>query len=204
MENSYNYDYDDEDEDEDEKYTESKNQKTNKRSMSQHGNKSNDINNTKRTKKIQSCSTSSSSSTTASLSKQTTSTSSSFTKPGNHDIIPKFSICTYNIWFGPAHPGERMAKIALLLSNLKPNKPMFIGLQEVTVSLKLYLFPYLEQMGYTMICQPMDGDSSYGVAIGILTQVDHQPKEQQQQEQTYCHCTKIIKSGFLPYTQIQL
>ncbi len=112
---------------------------------------------------------------------------------GESDTIPEFSICTYNIWFKETHQPERMMQISSLLSDMKQQKPLFIGLQEVTMSLMQELFPLLESMGYTMICQP-DITYSYGVAIAVFTQPqqDHPPS---------LPYVRVVKSGFQPFTE---
>ena len=94
------------------------------------------------------------------------------------------TFATWNIWFGPPHPEMRMAHIASIVT--KDIRPMFIGLQEVTLELSNVLFPLLQSEGYTILCQPdaVTNYNSYGCAIGVLLGSS----------------SKIQKSGFLPFS----
>lgn len=90
---------------------------------------------------------------------------------------------------------------------MKDQKPLFIGLQEVTSDLIRELYPFLESMGYTMISQPGCYDH-YGVAIAVLTTTQEKEKVTQTQtplsssspsssQQTgNIQSVQIIKSGF--------
>lgn len=126
-------------------------------------------------------------------SQSTTTTSSSLEIKNQFNQIPQFSIVTYNIWFGQAHPTKRMMEISNLICNLHDKKPLFIGLQEVTNDLLNDLFPLLQSLGYTMITQD-DCFHSYGVAIAVLTSIYGNDKNEQYIAQT-------IKSGFHPYQE---
>lgn len=57
-------------------------------------------------------------------------------------IESTFSICTYNIWFGDAHPIVRMNHLSQIVSQQTP-RPTFLGLQEVTPYLLNVLAPML-------------------------------------------------------------
>ena len=108
--------------------------------------------------------------------------------------IPTFSICSYNIWFHPTqHESKRMNEISNLISNYGDHKPLFIGLQEVTLGLLHELEPLLSSMGYKIIAQSTCYQGgAYGVAIAVLTQppsTDHMLQVQ------------IVKTGFDSYQQ---
>lgn len=100
----------------------------------------------------------------------------------NNTVAVTFA--TWNIWFGPPHPEMRMAHIASIVT--KDIRPMFIGLQEVTLGLSSVLFPLLQSEGYTILCQPdaVATPNSYGCAIGVLLGSS----------------SRIQKSGFLPFS----
>lgn len=75
-----------------------------------------------------------------------------------------------------------MAAIAQILeeSNSDSKSPLlFVGFQEVTSTLRQYLQPHLEKMGYKLATQPLDG--SYGVGLAVSTKV------------------KVLESKFVPY-----
>ena len=107
---------------------------------------------------------------------------------------PTFSICSYNIWFGEPYPAERMQRIASLILDCSP-RPLFIGFQEVTRSLKMTLFPLLESAGYTMFCQDIVDCGGYGCAIGV--------------KQDLCtvqdtHRAKVVSDGFMRYSDTSM
>lgn len=91
--------------------------------------------------------------------------SSSASIATNKEIMP-FSICTYNIWFERPNPSARMTEIARLISEQSP-RPTFIGLQEVTPELLLFLSPLLRSLGYDIKFQ---SGVTYGVALCVLTE----------------------------------
>ena len=102
-----------------------------------------------------------------------------------------------------------MEEISNIISHQNP-KPIFIGLQEVTNDLLLYLQPFLESMGYRIITQndlmmtaggvmmrrqPL----SYGVAIAVLiSALDSTTSSSSTTTTSQCH-VQIIKSGFHPF-----
>jgi len=97
----------------------------------------------------------------------------------------KFQIVSYNVWFGPPdssvnqlHPEERMAAIARELESCQDNL-LFVGFQELTESLRVYLEPHLKRMGYRFCTQPLGG--AYGVGLAISKRVT------------------IVESKFLPF-----
>lgn len=93
-----------------------------------------------------------------------------------------FSVASYNVWFGPPHPFERMNAISsALVSQDLP--PLFVGLQEVTPELSQMLFPLLESAGYKVVCQDLT-DIGYGCAIAV--------------QENAC---PVVSSGFVPYEQ---
>ena len=111
-----------------------------------------------------------------------------------------FTLCTYNIWFGPAHPARRMAQISSLLSQ-KP--PTLIGLQEVTPTLRQDLFPLLESIGYHMICQPnLVMNTDYGLAIGILTTCSSSTSSSNNDDDDDGggQTAQLVDSGYHPYS----
>lgn len=105
----------------------------------------------------------------------------------NDDTPESFQIASYNVWFGPpdptanqVFPKQRMEGIAKTLQNNGSHLPLlFIGFQELTNSLKSYLGPELQSMGYNLCTQPLGG--SYGVGLGIPAN------------------TKIVESKFKPF-----
>jgi len=112
--------------------------------------------------------------------------------------IPTFCICTYNLWFGPPYPAERMSEISSILSSKTPQRPVLVGFQEVTPVLKHELCPLLESMGYHLICQNLD-ESAYCCAIAVLIKSTHNNNRK-----TSCDdgvYAEIVDSGFRPYLQ---
>lgn len=108
------------------------------------------------------------------------------------------TLCTYNIWFGPAHPARRMAELSSLLSS-KP--PTLIGLQEVTPELRQELFPLLESIGYHMVCQPnLVRSTDYGVAIGILTTCGPIGGNGHGNGSVVPTTAQLVDSGYRPYS----
>jgi len=103
-----------------------------------------------------------------------------------------FTVGTWNIWFGPPHPEKRMERIASIITNqmasstTTSNRPMVVGLQEVTKGLSNTLFPLLQKQGYTILCQPDIADS-YGCAIAVCTNYNT------------THSVTIRQSGFVPF-----
>lgn len=93
-----------------------------------------------------------------------------------------FSVASYNVWFGPPHPFERMNAISSALV-AEDVPPLFVGLQEVTPELSQMLFPLLESAGYKVVCQDLT-HQSYGCAIAI--------------QENSC---QVVSSGFVPYEQ---
>lgn len=93
-------------------------------------------------------------------------------------------IATYNLWFQPVHPTERMKAFShILLQCHRPNNPLaMIAFQEVVPSLASVLFPSLERQGYTILRQPTES-VPYGCAMAIRTDT-----------------ASIIQSGFRPFT----
>lgn len=100
--------------------------------------------------------------------------------------LPKFSVCTYNVWFGNAHPQVRMNKIAQTISDQTP-RPTFIGLQEVTPYLLQELSPLLKALGYGRILY--QENVAYGCALFILTE-----------DSPNTSSATVIQSGFEPFT----
>lgn len=97
-----------------------------------------------------------------------------------------FSICTYNIWFGEAHPIVRMNHISHILSQQRP-RPTFLGLQEVTPYLLSIIGPLLKSLGYGRIM--FQEGVTYGCALAVLTDdIDSSAS------------ATVIRSGFEPYT----
>ena len=108
-----------------------------------------------------------------------------------------FQIASYNVWFGPpdpeakqVFPKQRMKAIARILqetsisssssgSSSSSTPLRFIGFQELTDSLRQYLMPELQSMGYRMCTQPLG--ASYGVGLAI-------PSD-----------TNIVDSKFVPF-----
>lgn len=88
-----------------------------------------------------------------------------------------FTICTYNIWFGPPFQSERMSAI---LSTILPHKPLLIGMQELTPLLQSYLSPTLLLNQYKIYPQHIPLDS-YGVGLAIHKNAN------------------IIEQGWMPY-----
>ncbi|CAJ1964389.1 unnamed protein product [Cylindrotheca closterium] len=102
-----------------------------------------------------------------------------------------FKIASYNIWFGPPdptvnqlYPKERMEAIAKVLEQIKrmdgDSPLLFVGFQEMTTSLRMYLQPHLETMGYRLATQPL-GDA-YGVGLAVSKQLE------------------VLESKFVPYS----
>jgi hypothetical protein len=109
-----------------------------------------------------------------------------------HDTC-NFTVGTWNIWFGPPHPEKRMERIASIITNQMAcstatinNRPMVVGLQEVTRGLSSTLFPLLQKQGYTILCQPDIADS-YGCAIAVYSHHNN------------THSVTIRQSGFVPF-----
>lgn len=117
---------------------------------------------------------------------RTESTSSSSSLSQN-----KFSIASYNVWFGPpdddakqVYPKERMAAIADCLKGAATAQSdcplLFVGLQELTPSLVDYIRPQFEAWGYKLYTQPLGnviGGSPYGVGMAVprdLAILEHQ------------------------------
>jgi hypothetical protein len=97
-----------------------------------------------------------------------------------------FSICTYNIWFGDAHPIVRMNHISQIVSQQIP-RPTFLGLQEVTPYLLNAIAPLLTSLGYGRIM--FQEGVTYGCALAVLTDdIDSSAS------------ATILRSGFEPYT----
>mmetsp|Transcript_5206 Transcript_5206/g.7744 ORF Transcript_5206/g.7744 Transcript_5206/m.7744 type:complete len:449 (-) Transcript_5206:244-1590(-) len=155
---------------------------------------------------------------------------SNFNKKNRKRTTPSsvsFSICTYNIWFGPPHPSKRMEEIARLLlqeqkpsptttsslsssssSRLKP-KPLFIGLQEVTPHLAMELFPLLQSCGYNLICQDLRSlheSNQYGCAVAVLTEniMNSEENNNNSVDNDETKAIKIVSSGFVPFTETMM
>lgn len=82
------------------------------------------------------------------------------------------------------YPKERMGAIAKVLQQIKKmdgDAPLlFVGFQEMTSELRMYLQPHLETMGYKLATQPL-GDA-YGVGLAVSDQLE------------------ILESKFVPYS----
>lgn len=82
------------------------------------------------------------------------------------------------------YPRERMRAVAGALQQIRKNDGdsplLFVGVQEMTASLRRYLKPHLETMGYRLATQPL-GDA-YGVGIAISQDLE------------------VLDSKFVPYT----
>jgi Endonuclease/Exonuclease/phosphatase family len=96
----------------------------------------------------------------------------------------KFSIASYNVWFGPpdggaagqVYPKERMAAVVDRLQAAaiaqRDCPLLFVGLQELTTSLVEYIGPHFKKLGYRLCTQPLEssaGGASYGVGIAVRT-----------------------------------
>eukprot|EP00980_Cylindrotheca_fusiformis_P011103 scaffold2553_cov138-Cylindrotheca_fusiformis.AAC.11 len=132
--------------------------------------------------------------TTSSKQAKATSTISS---PSVSSNVRNFRIVSYNIWFGPPdptvnqlYPRQRMEAIAQILKqcnhkdddNDGQSTPLlFVGFQEMTSTLRRYLQPQLETMGYQLATQPLQHEASYGVGLAVSSQL------------------KVIESKFVPF-----
>ena len=98
--------------------------------------------------------------------------------PTSSSSLNNFRIASYNVWFGTSgdevYPRERMNGIAQVLQeyNSQPDSSplLFVGFQELTMSLKTYLVPHLKEMGFNFANQPLEG--FYGVGIAISNQLE--------------------------------
>lgn len=105
--------------------------------------------------------------------------SATTTVPSSSSSYNKFSIASYNVWFGPpdeaagqVYPRERMAAIVDCLQAAAVTQndwPMlFVGLQELTPSLVDYIGPPFRTLGYKLCLQPLgNGGVSYGVGMAV-------------------------------------
>jgi hypothetical protein len=91
----------------------------------------------------------------------------------------KFQIVSYNVWFGPpdpearqVYPQERMAAICQELKTCHDNL-LVVGFQEITPSLREYLAPLLNSMGFRLCTQPLGADgSAYGIGLAISMELE--------------------------------
>jgi len=115
---------------------------------------------------------------------QSTSNAVSLKKSAVEKSSMTFNVATYNVWFGPPHPSQRMMALSqCLLARNATDKPLyFVGFQEVTPILWATLKPVLESAGYKVYCQDIS-EGGYGCALAVL--------------QT--HGLKIIQAGWQPY-----
>jgi len=75
-----------------------------------------------------------------------------------------------------------VAKVLQQIERMDGDSPLlFVGFQEMTTSLRQYLQPHLETMGYRLATQPL-GDA-YGVGLAISKQLE------------------VLESKFVPYSQ---
>lgn len=118
------------------------------------------------------------------------------------DNVPScssFSICSYNLWFGPPYPKERMERIADIII-CQEKRPVLIGFQEVTNYFQDILFPVLESVGYTILTCQDKNEVDYQCAIAVLTKnLPHKNSGEDDHEE--CSAIgKIVDSGFVPYS----
>ncbi|KAL7575828.1 hypothetical protein ACA910_003151 [Epithemia clementina (nom. ined.)] len=116
-----------------------------------------------------------------------------------------FSVCTYNVWFGPGRdgapfPSERMQAIVGLLQKLDSldNPLWFVGFQEIVGPLSKVLVPLLRKVNFKLIHQPVDTRSilPYGCLLAVRQSGDD--------ENTNIVYPQIVRQGWKPYSKTKM